>query len=108
METQNQPQTIRDLKVAGDELEPQAKLVFQWRRDEFRKMGYTMHQSVELAYSRVDVKKMQGLVLRGATLDQASRILAGTDFLGDEADESRLLSPSDQQKRARRDGKTVI
>lgn len=100
METQNQPKTLRDLKEPGEELEAEARQVFEWRRDELHEMGFARHDAVEIAYSNIDLAQLRDLVSRGATLAQAWRILAGTDFLGDESDMSRLLSPSDKKKRS--------
>ena len=101
METANQPKTFRDLKEPGEELGEEARQVFEWRRDELREMGYTQHDAVEIAYSKIDLNDLRTLVKRGATLAQAWRILKGTDFLGDEADTSRLLSPSEKAKQKR-------
>lgn len=49
--------------------------VLLWRQEELERAGYPVHIAMELAESKIDLHVACGLLERGATVDEAIRIL---------------------------------
>lgn len=58
--------------------------VYQWREEQFAQMGFEEIQVGYLASHRVDIHQMRTLIEGGCPHDLAIRILAGTDFHGED------------------------
>lgn len=74
---------------AKETLSPEQLQVVEWRREVIEGLGYSLVEAEDMARSKIDLNQLRALLKNGATLEQARRILVGTDFLGDEHDYSR-------------------
>lgn len=65
------PSTVTDLR---EELSEPWRVLL-WRQEELERAGYPVHIAMELAESKADLHWACALLERGATVDQAVRIL---------------------------------
>src|SRR5574337_1667993 len=71
--------------------------VLLWRRERFQQMGYDETRAALLAHSNIDLHRMEDLLGKGATPEQALRILMGTDVFGDDPTWSDLRSEREEE-----------
>lgn len=72
-------------------------LVYQWRLDEFQRMGFMRYVAEMLAAGRIDLHQMEDLLKAGCEHHLALEILAGTAWNGE--DEAFYTCPADQAVR---------
>lgn len=65
-------------KVDGSNASIHEEGVFTWREAEFKRLGYSAHESESLAATRIDIHEIARLIRAGATHAQAWQILVGT------------------------------
>lgn len=59
-----------------DELESEAGRILDWRARYAEGLGYSEHDALEIALTRIDVHELEGLLSRGCARETAVAILA--------------------------------
>jgi hypothetical protein len=58
--------------------------VFEWRKDQFRRIGYNVARAEFLADSHIDLAKARTMRANGCSLELLEEILLGTCFAGED------------------------